>query len=113
MNFKICILGHVGIKKLKFTLVENFLLYRVQYLDFIFFQIKFDQSAQDLHNFIRGCDKVPGAWTTINGQVIIITFETIQLIHNKLLTKRLKLIMFNTVCLIIYPSGTISRPVIG
>ena len=70
MNFHICILRHVRIKKLKFTLVENFLLYRVQYLDFIFFQIKFVQSAQDLHNFIRGCDKVPGAWTTINGQVI-------------------------------------------
>ncbi|XP_052084135.1 cytosolic 10-formyltetrahydrofolate dehydrogenase-like isoform X1 [Mytilus californianus] len=31
-------------------------------------EIKFDQSAQDVHNFIRGCDKVPGAWATVNGQ---------------------------------------------
>ncbi|CAG2215509.1 ALDH1L [Mytilus edulis] len=31
-------------------------------------EIKFDQTAQDVHNFIRGCDKVPGAWATVNGQ---------------------------------------------
>ncbi|KAJ8302046.1 hypothetical protein KUTeg_021033, partial [Tegillarca granosa] len=33
-------------------------------------QIKWDQSAEDIHNFIRGCDKVPGAWTTINGEKV-------------------------------------------
>lgn len=32
-------------------------------------EIKWDQPALALHNFIRGCDKVPGAWSTINGQV--------------------------------------------
>ena len=26
-------------------------------------------SAQDLHNFIRGNDTVPGAWAVIDGQV--------------------------------------------
>ena len=32
-------------------------------------QISWDKikSAQQLHNFIRGNDKVPGAWTTIDG----------------------------------------------
>ncbi|KAL5013525.1 hypothetical protein ScPMuIL_007795 [Solemya velum] len=33
-------------------------------------QIKWDQSAAALHNFIRGCDKSPGAWTQYNGQKI-------------------------------------------
>ncbi|CAG5117906.1 unnamed protein product, partial [Candidula unifasciata] len=33
-------------------------------------QIKWDQPAQDIHNFIRGNDKVPGAWTKINGEKI-------------------------------------------
>ncbi|XP_005090853.1 cytosolic 10-formyltetrahydrofolate dehydrogenase [Aplysia californica] len=33
-------------------------------------QINWDQSAQDIHNFIRGNDKVPGAWTKINGEQI-------------------------------------------
>lgn len=32
-------------------------------------EIKWDQSALALHNFIRGCDKVPGAWSLINGKV--------------------------------------------
>ena len=32
-------------------------------------QIKFDQSAVDIHNFIRGNDKVPGAWAMVDGQV--------------------------------------------
>ena len=32
-------------------------------------QINWNQSAQEIHNFIRGNDKVPGAWTTINGEV--------------------------------------------
>ena len=26
-------------------------------------------SAQDIHNFIRGNDKVPGAWITLGGEV--------------------------------------------
>ncbi|KAK7476522.1 hypothetical protein BaRGS_00032270 [Batillaria attramentaria] len=33
-------------------------------------EIKWDQTAQEIHNFIRGNDKVPGAWTTINGERI-------------------------------------------
>ncbi|XP_047644075.1 mitochondrial 10-formyltetrahydrofolate dehydrogenase isoform X1 [Phacochoerus africanus] len=33
-------------------------------------EISWDQSAEDLHNWIRGHDKVPGAWTEINGQVV-------------------------------------------
>ncbi|KAF2982127.1 hypothetical protein EK904_012895 [Melospiza melodia maxima] len=32
--------------------------------------ISWDQPAAALHNWIRGHDKVPGAWTTINGQVV-------------------------------------------
>jgi formyltetrahydrofolate dehydrogenase len=32
-------------------------------------QINWKQTAQEIHDFIRGNDKVPGAWTTINGQV--------------------------------------------
>ncbi|XP_076362354.1 mitochondrial 10-formyltetrahydrofolate dehydrogenase-like isoform X1 [Tachypleus tridentatus] len=34
-------------------------------------EIKFDQlNAEQLHNFIRGMDKVPGAWTYLNGQPV-------------------------------------------
>ncbi|ESP04553.1 hypothetical protein LOTGIDRAFT_237306 [Lottia gigantea] len=33
-------------------------------------QIKMDQTAEDIHNFIRGNDKVPGSWTVINGEKI-------------------------------------------
>ncbi|XP_013085376.2 cytosolic 10-formyltetrahydrofolate dehydrogenase-like isoform X1 [Biomphalaria glabrata] len=33
-------------------------------------QINFDQPAAVIHNFIRGNDKVPGAWTLINGEQI-------------------------------------------
>lgn len=32
-------------------------------------KLNLDQPAQDIHNFIRGCDHHPGAWTDINGQV--------------------------------------------
>lgn len=31
-------------------------------------EINWDSTAQNLHNFIRGCDKVPGAWTLVDGQ---------------------------------------------
>lgn len=31
--------------------------------------IKWDQPALKIHNFIRGCDKVPGAWGCIGGEV--------------------------------------------
>uniref|UniRef100_S4RGV7 formyltetrahydrofolate dehydrogenase n=1 Tax=Petromyzon marinus TaxID=7757 RepID=S4RGV7_PETMA len=31
-------------------------------------QINFDQPAEAIHNWIRGHDKVPGAWTLIDGQ---------------------------------------------
>lgn len=33
-------------------------------------KINWDQSALQLHNFIRGNDKIPGAWTSINGEKI-------------------------------------------
>lgn len=34
-----------------------------------FFKIKFaNYTAQQLHNFIRGNDKVPGAWASLNGE---------------------------------------------
>lgn len=33
-------------------------------------QVFWDQSAEVLHNWIRGHDKVPGAWTEINGQMV-------------------------------------------
>lgn len=32
-------------------------------------EIKFDQTAREIHNFIRGNDKVPGAWALIGGKV--------------------------------------------
>ncbi|CAD5218178.1 unnamed protein product [Bursaphelenchus okinawaensis] len=35
-------------------------------------EIKWDKldTQRKLHNFIRGCDAVPGAWTTLNGQKV-------------------------------------------
>ncbi|KFW84330.1 Mitochondrial 10-formyltetrahydrofolate dehydrogenase, partial [Manacus vitellinus] len=33
-------------------------------------EISWDQPAAALHNWIRGHDKVPGAWTTIDGQMV-------------------------------------------
>ena len=33
------------------------------------FQLDLNMPARDIHNFIRGNDKVPGAWITINGEV--------------------------------------------
>uniref|UniRef100_A0A8C5KJ58 formyltetrahydrofolate dehydrogenase n=1 Tax=Jaculus jaculus TaxID=51337 RepID=A0A8C5KJ58_JACJA len=33
-------------------------------------EISWDQSAEVLHNWIRGHDKVPGAWAEINGQMV-------------------------------------------
>lgn len=35
------------------------------------------RKAETLHNFIRGCDKVPGAWTTIDGQKVIMYGSTL------------------------------------
>ena len=32
-------------------------------------KVDFSQPAKKIHDFIRGMDKVPGAWTTIDGQV--------------------------------------------
>lgn len=32
-------------------------------------QVNLAQSAEAIHDWIRGHDKVPGAWTAINGQV--------------------------------------------
>ena len=34
-------------------------------------KIDWNQPALDLHNFIRGNDKIPGAWTTIDKEVIM------------------------------------------
>ena len=34
-------------------------------------KINWDQTALQLHNFIRGNDKIPGAWTSINGEVCV------------------------------------------
>ncbi|KAK3610577.1 hypothetical protein CHS0354_009017 [Potamilus streckersoni] len=33
-------------------------------------KIDWNKPAENIHNFIRGCDKVPGAWSVINGQKI-------------------------------------------
>ncbi|XP_060582139.1 cytosolic 10-formyltetrahydrofolate dehydrogenase-like isoform X2 [Ruditapes philippinarum] len=33
-------------------------------------KINWDMSAEQIHNFIRGCDKVPGAWGMINGEQV-------------------------------------------
>lgn len=38
---------------------------------------KVGQKGESLHNFIRGCDKVPGAWTTIDGQKVIFYGSTL------------------------------------
>lgn len=35
-----------------------------------FIQIQWTMSAQELHDFIRGNDKLPGAWAEHEGQVI-------------------------------------------
>ncbi|KAM5250453.1 mitochondrial 10-formyltetrahydrofolate dehydrogenase [Hipposideros larvatus] len=35
-------------------------------------EISWDQSAEVLHNWIRGHDKIPGAWTEINGQMVTV-----------------------------------------
>lgn len=32
-------------------------------------QVPLTGSAQDIHNFIRGCEHHPGAWVTVNGEV--------------------------------------------
>jgi len=39
-------------------------------------QINFDQPAQAIHNFIRGCEHFPGAWTIINDQVRVLEIFT-------------------------------------
>ncbi|VDL70409.1 unnamed protein product [Nippostrongylus brasiliensis] len=35
-------------------------------------EIDWKKTGQQLHNFIRGNDKVPGAWTTINGEKVTV-----------------------------------------
>lgn len=32
-------------------------------------RLPLDQSAQRIHDYIRGCDHSPGTWAEINGQV--------------------------------------------
>lgn len=32
-------------------------------------KLAFERTAQGIHDYIRGCDHTPGAWTDINGQV--------------------------------------------
>ena len=39
---------------------------------FLLCQVDLNQSAESIHNFIRGCDKVPGAWIEINGEVHVL-----------------------------------------
>ncbi|KAM9228964.1 mitochondrial 10-formyltetrahydrofolate dehydrogenase isoform 3-T3 [Dugong dugon] len=46
-------------------------------------EISWDQSAEVLHNWIRGHDKVPGAWTEINGQMV--TFYGSSLLNSSVL----------------------------
>ena len=36
---------------------------------FDYWQIDWNQTAQAIHNWIRGNDKVPGAWAEVDGQV--------------------------------------------
>ncbi|KAG8430760.1 hypothetical protein GDO86_020045 [Hymenochirus boettgeri] len=43
-------------------------------------KINWDQPAEGIHNFIRGNDKVPGAWTEVNGQKL--TFFGSTFTHN-------------------------------
>ena len=50
-----------------FTWKSGRLLYT--HIHIFAFQINWDQPALSLHNFVRGNDKLPGAWTTIDGQV--------------------------------------------
>lgn len=38
-------------------------------------------SAQEIHNFIRGCEHHPGAWVTVNGEVILFFVTINQSIH--------------------------------
>lgn len=40
-------------------------------------KIDWNQSALDLHNFIRGNDKVPGAWCTINNEQVTLYGSTL------------------------------------
>ena len=37
-------------------------------------EINWGGSAEEVHNFIRGHDKVPGAWTSVNGEVGMLYF---------------------------------------
>lgn len=32
-------------------------------------RVDFEKTGQEIHDFIRGNDRVPGAWAVINGQV--------------------------------------------
>lgn len=45
-------------------------------------QIDWNQPGQNIHNFIRGMDKVPGAWTQIDGQVYT-TYDCIVPCYNR------------------------------
>lgn len=40
---------------------------------FFCLQLNLDLPAKEMHDFIRGNDTVPGAWTIINGEVNIMT----------------------------------------
>lgn len=54
------------------------LLQLIEDISVIVLQIKsWDKTAQELHNWIRGCDHNPGAWCLINGQVTNINFNLI------------------------------------
>ncbi|NXS44704.1 AL1L2 dehydrogenase, partial [Balaeniceps rex] len=49
-------------------------------------EISWDQPAAALHNWIRGHDKVPGAWATIDGQVCSENQKNILLFYTLFLT---------------------------
>lgn len=40
-------------------------------------QISWNQPAVALHNWIRGHDKVPGAWALIDGQVSTVNYRCV------------------------------------
>ena len=48
-------------------------------------KINFNQPAQTIHNFIRGNDKVPGAWAVVNDQQV--TFYSSTLKHGEIKEK--------------------------
>jgi methionyl-tRNA formyltransferase len=40
--------------------------------------VSFDKSGEELHNFIRSLDSVPGAWIVLNGEEVRILFTLLR-----------------------------------